>query len=56
VLLVLAVLGMLTASAVAVGQPEVKRLLAYSSVAQVGYMVLGSRSPRWRASRRRCCT
>jgi multicomponent Na+:H+ antiporter subunit D len=41
VLLVLAVLGMLTASAVAVTQPDAKRLLAYSSVAQVGYMVLG---------------
>jgi multicomponent Na+:H+ antiporter subunit D len=41
VLLGLAVLGMLTASAVAVTQPDVKRMLAYSSVAQVGYMVLG---------------
>ena len=41
VLLVLAVLGMLTASAVAVNQPDVRRMLAYSSVAQVGYMVLG---------------
>jgi len=38
---VLAVLGMLTASAVAVNQPDVRRMLAYSSVAQVGYMVLG---------------
>jgi multicomponent Na+:H+ antiporter subunit D len=41
VLMVLAVIGMLTASAVAVTQPDAKRLLAYSSVAQVGYMVLG---------------
>jgi len=41
VLLGLAVLGMLTASAVAVTQPDARRLLAYSSVAQVGYMVLG---------------
>ena len=41
VLLVLAVLGMLTASAVAVNQPDARRMLAYSSVAQVGYMVLG---------------
>jgi len=38
---VLAVLGMLTASAVAVNQPDARRMLAYSSVAQVGYMVLG---------------
>jgi multicomponent Na+:H+ antiporter subunit D len=41
ILVVLAMLGMLIASAVAIGQQEVKRLLAYSSVAQVGYMVLG---------------
>jgi multicomponent Na+:H+ antiporter subunit D len=41
VLLALAVLGMLTASAVAVNQPDARRMLAYSSVAQVGYMVLG---------------
>lgn len=41
VLLVLAVTGMLTASAVAIAQPDARRLLAYSSVAQVGYMVLG---------------
>jgi multicomponent Na+:H+ antiporter subunit D len=41
VLMALAVTGMLTASAVAVTQPDAKRMLAYSSVAQVGYMVLG---------------
>ncbi len=41
VLMVLAVIGMLTASAVALNQPNAKRLLAYSSIAQVGYMVLG---------------
>jgi len=41
VLLVLAVTGMLSASAVAITQPDARRLLAYSSVAQVGYMVLG---------------
>ena len=41
VLIGLAVLGMLVASAVAINQPNAKRLLAYSSVAQVGYMVLG---------------
>ncbi len=37
----LAVAAMLTASAVAIFQENVKRLLAYSSVAQIGYMVLG---------------
>ncbi len=40
-LMALAVLGMLVASAVAINQPDAKRMLAYSSVAQVGYMVLG---------------
>lgn len=37
----LAVLAMFTASGVAVWQHDVKRMLAYSSLAQVGYMVLG---------------
>ena len=41
VLLPLAVAGMLIASIVAIFQDDVKRLLAYSSVAQIGYMVLG---------------
>ncbi len=40
-LAVLAVLGMFTASIVACFQTDAKRLLAYSSVAQIGYMVLG---------------
>jgi len=40
-LLVLGLAGILTASLVAVFQDNVKRMLAYSSVAQVGYMVLG---------------
>lgn len=37
----LGIVTMLFASAVAIAQTEIKRLLAYSSVAQVGYMVLG---------------
>jgi len=37
----LALLAMFIASAVAVFQTDFKRLLAYSSVAQIGYMVLG---------------
>jgi multicomponent Na+:H+ antiporter subunit D len=41
VLLPLAVLGALAASTVAIFQHDVKRLLAYSSVAQIGYIVLG---------------
>jgi multicomponent Na+:H+ antiporter subunit D len=41
ILVLLAVTGLLSTSAVAIGQADVKRMLAYSSVAQVGYMVLG---------------
>ncbi len=40
-LLALAVLAMIAASAIAIFQANVKRLLAYSSLAQVGYIVLG---------------
>ena len=40
-LLFLALAGMFAASAVAIWQNNIKRLLAYSSVAQVGYMILG---------------
>jgi len=40
-LMPLAIAGMFIASAVAIWQVDVKRLLAYSSVAQVGYIVLG---------------
>ncbi|MCC5794318.1 MAG: monovalent cation/H+ antiporter subunit D family protein [Chromatiales bacterium] len=41
VLMPLALLGIVIPSLVAVFQDDVKRLLAYSSVAQVGYMILG---------------
>ncbi len=40
-LLPLALVGVVTASAAAMFQKDVKRLLAWSSVAQVGYMVVG---------------
>jgi multicomponent Na+:H+ antiporter subunit D len=40
-LIPLGLVGVLSASLVAIYQVEVKRLLAYSSVAQIGYMVLG---------------
>lgn len=40
-LLVLGLIAVLSMSAVAIYQSNVKRLLAYSSVAQVGYMVIG---------------
>ena len=39
--MVLAIAGMLTASTVAIFQGNIKRMLAYSSVAQIGYIVLG---------------
>jgi len=35
------VVGLLSTSVVAIGQSNIKRMLAYSSVAQIGYMVLG---------------
>lgn len=41
VLLSLGIAGVLVASAAAIRQSNVKRLLAYSSVAQIGYIVLG---------------
>ncbi|MDZ7841598.1 MAG: monovalent cation/H+ antiporter subunit D family protein [Gammaproteobacteria bacterium] len=41
VLMVLAIAGMFAGSWVAMFQANLKRMLAYSSVAQVGYMVLG---------------
>ena len=41
-LMPLAVMGILFASAVAVYQTDLKRLLAFSSVAQVGYILLGA--------------
>jgi multicomponent Na+:H+ antiporter subunit D len=41
VMLVLALAGMFGASTVAIFQTDLKRLFAYSSVAQIGYIVLG---------------
>ncbi len=41
VLLPLALMAIFSASLTAIYQSNVKRLLAYSSVAQVGYMILG---------------
>ena len=41
ILVTFAVLAMIGGSAVAVYESNVKRLLAYSSVAQIGYMILG---------------
>jgi multicomponent Na+:H+ antiporter subunit D len=41
ILMILAVAAMFAASTVAIFQNNVKRMLAYSSVAQIGYIVLG---------------
>lgn len=41
VLMALAIAGMVVGSWIAIYQANIKRMLAYSSVAQVGYMVLG---------------
>jgi len=40
-LLPFAVAAMFVGSAVAIFQPDIKRMLAYSSIAQIGYMILG---------------
>lgn len=42
VLLTLAIVSMMLGSLVAITQTEIKRLLAYSSVAQIGYVILGA--------------
>ncbi|MGB5064679.1 MAG: proton-conducting transporter membrane subunit, partial [Candidatus Competibacter sp.] len=41
ILLPLALAGIFSASVVAIFQTNIKRMLAYSSVAQIGYMILG---------------
>jgi multicomponent Na+:H+ antiporter subunit D len=41
VFLLLGMAGILYASVAAIYQPDAKRMLAYSSIAQIGYMVLG---------------
>ena len=41
ILLMLALAAVLSASVVAIFQEDLKRMLAYSSVAQIGYMILG---------------
>jgi multicomponent Na+:H+ antiporter subunit D len=41
VLMVLALLSMLAGAFLAIGQWDIKRLMAYSSISQIGYVVLG---------------
>lgn len=41
ILIILGLLGILVASVVAIMQDNIKKMLAYSSVAQVGYIILG---------------
>lgn len=41
ILMILAIAAMLIGSMIAIFQDDIKRLLAYSSVAQIGYMMLG---------------
>ncbi|MDX1655372.1 MAG: monovalent cation/H+ antiporter subunit D family protein, partial [Candidatus Competibacteraceae bacterium] len=43
ILMPLALVGIVSASVVAIFESDVKRMLAYSSVAQIGYMILGIR-------------
>ena len=54
-LMPLAIFGILVGSGVAMFEDRLKRMLAYSSVAQIGYIMLGSQyAQRDRADRRRC--
>jgi multicomponent Na+:H+ antiporter subunit D len=41
ILMTLAIIAMFVASGVAIFQENIKRMLAYSSIAQIGYMILG---------------
>lgn len=41
ILLTLGLIGVFVASLVAIFQPDIKRLFAYSSIAQIGYMIIG---------------
>jgi len=41
ILLTLGLAGVFVASLVAIFQPDIKRLFAYSSIAQIGYMIIG---------------
>jgi len=41
IFLILGLVGVFVASLVAIQQPNIKRLFAYSSVAQIGYMIIG---------------
>jgi multicomponent Na+:H+ antiporter subunit D len=42
ILLIIAIFTMFWGSAIAIGQLHIKRMLAYSSVSQMGYIVIGS--------------
>ena len=53
---VLAALSVILGSVLAIAQPDVKRMLAYSSIAHAGFILTGSpRATRW-GSARRCST
>ena len=52
----LAIVGLLSTSVVAIGQSNIKRMLAYSSVAQIGYMVLGIGMATTAGLTAACCT
>lgn len=41
-LMILAIINILLGSAVAIRQTEIKKMLAYSSIAQIGYVILGA--------------
>lgn len=47
VLIVIAILSMAIGNFIAIAQSNIKRLLAYSSIAHMGYMILGLCAGRW---------
>ena len=53
-LVVLSVLSMALGSVVAIAQTNIKRMLAYSTISHIGYVLLGILSGTTRAIRRRC--
>ena len=55
VLAVLAVVGIIYGAVVAIAQSDIKRLVAYSSVSHLGFVVQGSSPSPPRGSRAGCC-
>jgi NADH:ubiquinone oxidoreductase subunit 2 (subunit N) len=53
---IVAILSMVVGAVVALTQTDVKRMLAYSSIAHAGFLLVGSSPPTSRASPACCST